>query len=466
MDTKYNSEVGTVTYRLKEAYSDKPTLIKGIYLFKNFQTGFTTGIKVLPKNWDKTEKKVLAGSEKKIFNEKLNKYKNAIPIAHREFNEQFGRIPTKDELKTIVETAINKNGFRTVDKKKKSFDDVFIDFIELQRLKVQQAVVSGQPPLHKSYLSTFNVAYSDLKEFANEQRLILDLDTFDERLCLEFQNWLIKKKKIKASTLRTRIKRISQVLRWAFKKGYTENRSFMQDEFSVKVPATSHITLTENEITTLFEYDFSDNKRLEKVRDLFVLGCHTSLRFGDLIRIVPQHIDFNAKIIHILTEKVTLNLDVPFFGYTEEILKKYEGNIKNISLSNQNANSYLKEIFKIIPYFKDKKFTTETKTNKGVEFKETLYGEKITFHDSRRTFCTNRYLDGWDLLEIWQFTGHTNEGTFKGYVKPTPEHERIRKENIIGRNEKLLRVDILQKQIDELSKLIPKESLGKIIKIG
>ena len=64
METKFNSEVGTVTFRLKEPNSDKPTLIKGIYLFKDFQTGFTTGIKVLPKDWEKTEKKILSGENK------------------------------------------------------------------------------------------------------------------------------------------------------------------------------------------------------------------------------------------------------------------------------------------------------------------------------------------------------------------------------------------------------------------
>jgi hypothetical protein len=77
-------------------------------------------------------------------------------------------------------------------------------------------------------------------------------------------------------------------------------------------------------------------------------------------------------------------------------------------------------------------------------------------------------MEGWDLLEIWQFTGHTNEGTFKSYFKPTSEHERIRRENILLRNEKLQRADLQSKQIEELQKQIEelKNQNGKIINLN
>lgn len=469
METKFNSEVGTVTFRLKEPNSDKPTLIKGIYLFKDFQTGFTTGIKVLPKDWEKTEKKILSGENKKELNNKLNKFKTKIPDFHNKFNEQYNRLPTKEELKTIVTNAINERELKTVNKKKKNFDDIYNDFMEIIYLKRDNAIAGGLKPLHKSYISSFNVAYADLKKFASENRIVLDIDTFDVTTCLKFQNWLLNgKDKKQSATVKTRIKRISQLLRWAFTEGYTNNRSFMQNDFLPKAISNNKIALTEEEITILYQYDFSNNKRLEKVRDLFILGCHTSLRFEDLMRINPKHIDFISKTIHILTSKVDKNVSFPFFGYTEEILLKYGGNINSISLSNQNANLYLKEIFREIPYFKEKVILQEIATNKGVKFIENKYEDKITFHNSRTSFCTNRYMEGWDLLEIWEFTGHTNEGTFKSYFKPTSEHERIRRENILLRNEKLQRADLQSKQIEELQKQIEelKNQNGKIINLN
>ena len=70
----------------------------------------------------KTEKKILSGENKKELNNKLNKFKTKIPDFHNKFNEQYNRLPTKEELKTIVTNAINERELKTVNKKKKNFD--------------------------------------------------------------------------------------------------------------------------------------------------------------------------------------------------------------------------------------------------------------------------------------------------------------------------------------------------------
>lgn len=455
MEIKFNPEVGTVTFRLKEPKSHKQTLIQGTYLFKELQIGFTTGLKILPQQWDKREKKIISGEDKKNANAKLNKFRIKIPEYHTKFNDQFRRIPTKEELKTIVQNAINEKEFKVVNKKKKSFDEIFKDFMEIIYLKKDNSISQGQKPLHKSYISSFNVTFDDLKKFAKEKNYILDIDTFDVTMSLKFQNWLLNKtEKLQPSTVKTRVKRIGQILKWAFGEGLTNNRSFLQNDFSVKTPSTLKISLTENEIDILYYHDFSDNKRLEKVRDLFILACHTSLRYGDLNRISPKHIDYNNKSLTILTSKVNKTVTLSFFGYTEEILRKYHGEIDKIAISNQKANDYLKEIFKEVPYFRDNLISIEVATDKGVNFMDFKFDEKITFHDSRRSFCTNRYIEGWDLLEIWQYTGHTNERTFREYFNPTFEHEKLRKENIRTRNEKLKRVDLWDKEKEELKRQI------------
>lgn len=468
MAKQYNNETGSVTFRLKEPNSESHSRIMGRYSFKNFQVDFSTGLKVLPNQWDNDSKVVFSGSEKREINLKLNKFRTAIIEAHNKFNQQYNRNPTKEELKSIVDGAKEGKEIKTVKKDKKSFDEVFHEFMSLIELKNKKAISSGQKPFHKSYVSSFNVMYADLKDFAKENSIFLDIDKFDETQCLEFQTWLIEQKELELNTVRTRIKRLSQILKRAFEKGYTNNRSYLQDEFSVKVPPTFHAVLTEKEIDILFNYDFFNSSRLEKIRDIFVLGCHTSLRFADLTRIETAHIDFNAKTVNILLQKVSKTdkyktVNFPFFGYAEQILKKYDGNIKNIAISNQNSNDYLKEVFAEIPYFNNKVITREKPTSNGIEIENIKFSEKIAFHDSRRSFCTNRYIEGWDLLEIWQYTGHTNEGTFKTYFKPTFEHEQIRQENIKLRNEKLQRIDLQAKQINELQNqmLMMKELIEK-----
>lgn len=474
----YNTETGNVTFRLKEAKSEKATIILGTYLFKDFQINFSTGLKVLPTRWDNINKIVTAGTDKKEINQKLDKFKTSVIETHKHFNQQFNRTPTKEELRNIVDNAKEGKELKIVQKGKKSFDDVFQEYMRLLELRNVRAVASGQKPLHRSYISSFHTMYKDLKDFATNNNIFLDIDKFDEVKCLEFQNWLIDEQELELSTIKTRITRLSAIQKRAFEKGYTDNRSYLQDEYNVRVPPSFHTVLTEPEIKILYEHDFSDTPRLERVRDLFVLGCHASLRFGDITRIEDGHIDIGAGTLSILLNKgsrvdkyKTVNFSI--FGYAGEILNKYDNNIKSIAISNQKTNEYLKELFKEIPYFSEKVITRERPTNKGVIFETLNFADKITFHDSRRSFCTNRYIEGWDLLEIWQYTGHTDESVFKTYFKPTFEHEQIRQESIKARNEKLQKVDLQTKQIEELKsqmemmkQFIDSEQLAKIININ
>jgi hypothetical protein len=48
--------------------------------------------------------------------------------------------------------------------------------------------------------------------------------------------------------------------------------------------------LTAQEILKLYRYDLSMCSRLEKVRDLFVFGCYTGLRYSDYSNIKPENI--------------------------------------------------------------------------------------------------------------------------------------------------------------------------------
>ncbi len=482
----FNTDTGSIRYYLKEPNSNQETLIKGTYLFKNMQSAFSTGIKVPPQYWNKQERLITSGKLKKEQNAKLGKFKLSIIQTHQNFNDNYHRIPTKDELKSIIKQAIEGSETKAIKKGKKTFEDVYNEVIEIHELKNKNAIEAikvgaNVKPTHKSYISSIKVAYKDLKVFATENNMILDIDTFNEKTCLEFQNWLINKRELAISTIATRIKRTSLILKRAFEKGYTNNRSYLLDEFKVKVPPTISTSLTEEDILFLYNYDFSQNERLERVRDLFVLACNTGLRFETVSRLQLEHIDTVNKIVRILTSKGTKTqtykyANFNFFGFTEEILIKYNYHISAIAISNQKTNEYLKEIFTEIPEFRDREIKIEVPSEKGVKFKSYKFLDLIDFHTSRRSFCTNRYCEGWDMLEIWDYTGHTDEFTFKSYFRPTPEHERIRKNNIRKRSEQIREIDFKDKKIESLEKQMQQfldlynngelEKAGKIIQMN
>jgi integrase len=487
MNQQFNNEVGSIRYYLKDKNSLDQTLLKGSYLFKNFNIGFTTGIKLTPNiEWNNQEKIVISGKNKRLFNDKLAKFKTSITESHKNFNEIYHRLPTKEELKGIDERALAGSGTQSVRKDKKNFDDVYNEVLNLilakenNSLESQKIGNSSKGP-HKSYISSIKIAYKDLKEFAVKESLILDIDTFNEQNILDFQNFLIKFKQLKPSTIKTRIKRIAMILKRAFDKGYTNQRVFLLDEFKVSVPPTTSTSLTENEIDIFYNFDLSTNKRLEKIRDLFVLACHTSLRFSDVTRIERNHINSEEKIINIISQKTSTSskyksLSLPFFGKVDEILQKYNCDIRQLSISNQKTNEYLKEIFELIPYFKNKILKEEKLINNKMQFIESDFIKTINFHTARRNFCTNRYCEGWELLEIWDYTGHTDERTFKTYFRPTVEHEKLRQKNIKDRNEKIKSFDKFKTEMDSLKKELQTfkdlnnkgdfKEMGKVIEIN
>ena len=88
--------------------------------------------------------------------------------------------------------------------------------------------------------------------------------------------------------------------------GLTTNLQFKHKKFSVSEQEVDNVYLSKEEIRKLYKHDFSANKRLEQVRDLFVVGCLTGLRYGDYSNIKPEN--------KVLVDGVYL----PPNGYTED----------------------------------------------------------------------------------------------------------------------------------------------------
>ena len=60
----------------------------------------------------------------------------------------------------------------------------------------------------------------------------------------------------------------------------TDNIEFIEFTKPKKQP-TTEIALNINQVTEIFKFDLTNNKRLEKVRDVFLIGCLTGQRFSN-----------------------------------------------------------------------------------------------------------------------------------------------------------------------------------------
>lgn len=104
--------------------------------------------------------------------------------------------------------------------------------------------------------------------------------------------------------------------------------------------AKEPIALTEGELTKLENIDLSQNTLWDQCRDMFLLGCYTSLRISDLKRLGPQH--FHENEIRIDQQKNKKSYRFPMTPQIKRVLEKYSYSLPKVSEAEINKN--IKEV--------------------------------------------------------------------------------------------------------------------------
>ena len=152
------------------------------------------------------------------------------------------------------------------------------------------------------------------------------------------------------------------------------------------------------------------------MRDLFLIGCYTGLRFSDLQQLRKEH--FKNNFVEINTLKTGQKVIIPQHWIISEILKKYDYNLPRM-ISNQKMNEYLKELGRLAQI---DSIIIINQNSGGLQYdKRYKKYELITVHTARRSFATNMYLNDIPTISIMQITGHTSEKIFLRYIKVTKE---------------------------------------------
>jgi integrase len=101
------------------------------------------------------------------------------------------------------------------------------------------------------------------------------------------------------------------------------------------------IYLTEEDLDKLYFHKF-ENKTLDRVRDVFCLGCYTGLRYSDLNTLTSDRIQ-NGMIKKALVE-TSKPVEIPILPMTQDILDKYSYFFKSLpSYSDVKLNKYIKD---------------------------------------------------------------------------------------------------------------------------
>lgn len=194
-------------------------------------------------------------------------------------------------------------------------------------------------------------------------------------------------------------------------------------DFHVTVEDTYHVALNEEEINKIYQYDYSDNKRYDNIRNWLIIGCWTALRVSDWERFIKIEDGFTT----IKAQKTNNTVVIPIHWMVEEIIKE-----KGIPymVSDVEFNRVIKLVCGDVG-ISNKVYGSRRspKTNR----KETGMFKKhllISSHTGRRSFATNMYNAKVPILSIMAITGHKTIKSFLTYIKITPkEHAEKVKEH-------------------------------------
>lgn len=405
------------TFVLKNPNSDKPMPINMIVRFNSERIVYSTGERIHKKNWDtekgraKESRGFLEGYQ---INEELERCKLVCKEVFRNFTFQQKEI-TKEEIKAELDRLLRGH----LPKVENTI--LLSDFI---------SQIAEETNHSKETKKSYNNTLEHIKAFEKSKRYRYKIKDVDISYYEGLLKFLISKN-LATNTISKIIKNLKVFLGKAMDLGIiSENRSLLKKMVRPQEENTTKIYLTKVEIDAIYALDLSGNKKLERVRDLFVLACNVGLRFSDFVSIKKENIKSvinsfgnHRVLLTIRTKKTNQNVSVPLNKQALSILEKYEWNIPK-PISNQKMNDYLKEIgykAKLLELVQ----TTITLGGERVINTQPKY-QLVSTHSARRSFASNLFLDGVPSLQIMKLTGHKTERSFLKYIRVSAEEHALK----------------------------------------
>jgi len=159
-----------------------------------------------------------------------------------------------------------------------------LSFFEFVDEFIKRSSNTKKPSTIKEYIYTIN----DLKTFDKHIKRRVEWDAIDMKFYDAYMDYQYNIKGNSQNLFGKRIKVLKTFLNDAYERGV--NKHLMYKGFKVLQKETDAIYLTEDEIEKIYKLDLTENKRLEKVRDLFIVECNTGVRFEDLMHIEKENV--------------------------------------------------------------------------------------------------------------------------------------------------------------------------------
>lgn len=263
-----------------------------------------------------------------------------------------------------------------------------------------------------------------IEDFEENIHKELYTDSFDDKTTEDFlyfiKNFEIQRKgrflHYRQSTIKQFKEKLISILNKASRCGYLAKLDSLK-EMPIPDEDVGAVYLSEDEIEKILDLKLSGSA--SQVRDLFVLGCCTALRYSDYNGLTKDNFLDNGTI-SVLTKKTNERVIIPLHRFVNRIIERNKGyGFLRYPKSSQSFNLTIKSICKKAK-INDNVLIERTEGFVQVKKKYKKW-ELVSSHTARRSGATNMYLAGIPPFRIMLLTGHKTESAFYRYI-------RIRKE--------------------------------------
>lgn len=203
----------------------------------------------------------------------------------------------------------------------------------------------------------------------------------------------------------------SQIKNWkTLGKAVGGNSIFDDPEFKKITEDATDIYLSEAELKLIYEHKIEDRK-MDHVRDWFILDCYTGLRVCDLVLLDKQN--YSKGYITIANEKTDDKVVIPAHPYVKKIRIKHSGFPPKVT--SHEINTLIKSIARSAG-IDGKVLHTITKGGKRVDTYLEKY-QMVSNHTARRSFITNLRKNGVPDSIVMKLAGIRSAATLQKYDK-------------------------------------------------
>jgi len=396
--------MANLRFYLKDKDSKVPTLIMARLNYSSKQFSFSTGETVEPIYWNHEKQKIKENVKAIDFqwsNRILEKVRSAILGAYRLLQEE-NKLITNDLLKFHTDTLLGK-----VKQSQTSSSSLFV---HIEQVIKNRLMKTDEPKddVARKYTNTFK----RLKDYSDKYlHRPLEYDDIN----INFYNQFIKfltAIPLAPNTIGKEIKTLKRFMNLATLEGSNTNLLFKSTEFKAPKKVIKHVYLDEAEVNKLYTLELS-TKLKEEIRDLFIIGCRTSLRVSDYDKVIADNVSKTGLICIDETEKTEDPAYIPMHWQVKEILAKYNG------LPPMHTTQVIDKMIKPIcrqAGFKNKVRDTRQGRNKISDEVFVPKYELISSHTGRRSCITNLYLADFDIYFLKSLTGHRSVETLMSYI--------------------------------------------------